>query len=85
MEYYFSILFNSKPGFVIRVALILERRGFEIQSLTIQHHQESVAEMILKVSGVEEKKDQVIKQISKLIDVLEVSEVNELVLDKVGV
>jgi acetolactate synthase-1/3 small subunit len=79
MNHTYSIMYNTKPGFVIRVALILERRGFDIESLIIaEAEMKGYSEMILKVKGSAEKSDQIIKQLSKLIDVIYVEEIKEL-------
>jgi acetolactate synthase-1/3 small subunit len=74
-----SVLFNPKPGFVIRVALILERRSFEIKSLAITTEvKNGFSEMFIRIEGDRGRLDQVIRQLSKLIDVLYVEEVKDL-------
>ena len=79
MKNTYHIIFNSKPGFVIRIALLLERRSFEIESLEIEPSEKTgCSEMLLKVKGCDEKKDQILKQISKLIDVVYVEELQVL-------
>ena len=65
---------NNKPGIVIRVALLLERRGYSINSLAIEPIDEGFAEMSLQVTGNPEKKEQIIKQLCKIIDVIQVEE-----------
>ena len=81
MEYLLSITYNQKPGFVIRIALILERRNFEIKSLIIEEKESyKFSEMKLKVYGPEEKIEQVEKQIAKLIDVVRVEKFMEMEL-----
>jgi acetolactate synthase small subunit len=64
-----SITFINNPGFIIRVALILERRGFTIQSLKVTDEISGQSRLDLLTMGDPLKKDQVIKQIEKLIDV----------------
>jgi acetolactate synthase small subunit len=63
----------NNSGCVIRVALILEKRGYTIESLQMKHSSE-YSDMNLIVSGEPEKFEQVQKQLSKLIDVLSVRE-----------
>ena len=76
MKFTYNIVFNTKQGFFIRIALLLERRGFDIESLEISPSaKEGCSEMLLKVNGPSEKAEQVMKQISKLIDVVYVEEV----------
>ena len=75
MDYSFSLIFNNKPGFVIRVALILERRSFSIKSLFINSEfNNQFSEMFLTISGPELKYEQVQKQLLKLIDVVSLKE-----------
>lgn len=75
-NYKLSVIFNQAPGMVIRTALILERRGFEIKSLTIESGSGTrYSEMLLEIKGQPDKFDQVQKQLSKLIDVMYVEQV----------
>ncbi|HEY8401105.1 MAG TPA: acetolactate synthase small subunit [Cytophagaceae bacterium] len=77
-NYCISISFNNKPGFIIRVALILERRGHSIHSIHINEREaDAYSEMILVGSGDPAKLDQIIKQISKLVDVISVEPAEE--------
>ncbi|MFL5728968.1 MAG: ACT domain-containing protein [Cytophagaceae bacterium] len=73
-----SMHFIHNPGIVIRVALVLERRGYTIMSMNIipavgDHH----AEMRIAAKGNPAKMEQIIKQLSKLIDVYYVAEIDE--------
>jgi acetolactate synthase I/III small subunit len=73
-----SMHFINNPGIVIRVALVLERRGYSIMSLNIIPAAEgNYAEMKIAATGNPAKLDQIIKQLSKLIDVYYVAEVNQ--------
>lgn len=75
MNITYNIIYNTKPGFVIRVALILERRAYEIQSLEVYPSEKNgCSEMLLKVNGSPEKSEQIVKQIAKLIDVIYIEE-----------
>ena len=79
MKNTYQIIFNSKPGFVIRIALLLERRSYEIESLEIVPSEKTgCSEMLLKVKGCVLKSDQILKQISKLVDVVYVEELKLL-------
>jgi acetolactate synthase-1/3 small subunit len=73
-----SMHFINNPGIVIRVALVLERRAYSIMSLNIIPAADgNHAEMKIVASGNPVKIDQIIKQLSKLIDVYYVCEINE--------
>ena len=73
-----SMHFINNPGIVIRVALVLERRAYSIMSLNIIPATDGKhAEMKIVASGNPAKMDQIIKQLSKLIDVYYVSETDE--------
>jgi acetolactate synthase-1/3 small subunit len=73
-----SMHFINNPGIVIRVALVLERRAYSIMSLNIIPSPDgNHAEMKIVAMGNPAKLDQIIKQLSKLIDVYYVSEIDE--------
>jgi acetolactate synthase I/III small subunit len=73
-----SMHFINNPGIVIRVALVLERRGYSIMSLHITPATDgNHARMKIAATGNPAKMDQIIKQLSKLIDVYYVSETDE--------
>jgi acetolactate synthase I/III small subunit len=71
------ILFSNKPGTIIRIALILERRGFIIETLETSPSLDGHSQMMLTVKGSPEKFEQILKQLSKLVDVISVKEKNE--------
>jgi acetolactate synthase I/III small subunit len=72
-----SMQIINNPGIVIRVALVLERRAYSIMSLNIIPAADGNAEMKIVVAGDPAKIDQIIKQLSKLIDVYYVTETDE--------
>jgi acetolactate synthase I/III small subunit len=73
-----SMHFVNNPGIVIRVALVLERRGYSIMSLHITPATDGKhARMKIAAKGNPAKMDQIIKQLSKLIDVYYVSQTDE--------
>jgi acetolactate synthase-1/3 small subunit len=69
-----AIRLINNPGCVIRIALVLERRGFAIESLQIKNMLDGYSEMSMVVLGDSEKMDQINKQLSKLIDIVSVKE-----------
>jgi acetolactate synthase small subunit len=69
-----SIHFSNKPGSIIRIALILERRGFLIETLETYPSLDGHCQMLLTVKGSSEKFEQILKQLSKLVDVISAQE-----------
>ncbi len=67
-----NITFNSLDGLVARVALALERRGYSINAIKIETSQDRYSEMLLTMTGQEERFEQVCRQLQKLIDVIAV-------------
>lgn len=60
----------NNPGSVIRIAMILERRSFSIESLYVKPVLNGYSEMDLTIVGDSERFEQVQKQLEKLIDVV---------------
>lgn len=74
----FKIQAIQNPGIVIRIAMVLERRAYSIQSLKIKKEaHDGLCLIHLKAEGSEQKKEQIIKQLSRLVDVFFVTEVSQ--------
>jgi len=70
---------RDKPGVLNRVAGLLRRRNFNIDSLQVGHSERpGISRMTFVVNGDEHMSDQVIKQLRKLVDVTHVDDVTEL-------
>jgi len=67
-----SILVRNKPGVLVRVALIFSRRGYNIESLVVSADVANgdFSRMTITCSGDPETLEQIIKQVTKLIDVV---------------
>ena len=67
-----SILVRNKPGVLVRVALVFARRGYNIESLVVSADvtDGEFSRMTITCSGVPETLDQIIKQVTTLIDVV---------------
>src|SRR6266404_7780249 len=67
-----SILVRNKPGVLVRVALIFSRRGYNIESLVVSPDalNGQLSRMTITCSGDPETLEQIIKQVTKLIDVV---------------
>lgn len=65
----------NKPGMLMRICQVFARRGFNIDSLVVSPDLESrYSQMIITAQGNAQDLDQIIKQVSKLIDVIHASE-----------
>ena len=67
-----SILVRNKPGVLVRVALVFSRRGYNIESLVVSADVANgeLSRMTITCSGDPETLEQIIKQLTKLIDVV---------------
>lgn len=87
----FSILVENSAGVLSRVAGLFSRRGYNIDSLTVGVTQDpKFSRVTVTVSGDDDVLEQIEKQLSKLIDVIDIRELpadasvcRELVLVKV--
>ncbi|WMJ74727.1 ACT domain-containing protein [Cytophagaceae bacterium ABcell3] len=69
----FRLLVDPRPGIMIRVALVLERRGFTITFMELAEDalEQGLHEMVIKAYGEEAKLEQIEKQLAKVVDVAE--------------
>ena len=67
-----SILVRNKPGVLVRIALVFARRGYNIESLVVSADVTNgeFSRMTITCSGDPETLEQIIKQVTKLIDVV---------------
>jgi acetolactate synthase-1/3 small subunit len=66
-----SVYVSNKPGALARIAQVFSRRGFNIESLVVSPAVDGhFSRMTISCSGDPTGLDQIIKQLSKLIDVL---------------
>lgn len=88
-----SVYVANKPGVLARIAQVFARRGYNIESLVVSPAMDgNFSRMTIGLSGSPEGMEQIIKQTSKLIDVLRCTDhtddnavVKELALVKVRV
>ena len=70
-----SVLVENKPGVLARVAGLVSRRGYNIESLAVgPTEHEDVSRITLVVTVEDHPLEQVTKQLNKLIEVLKVVE-----------
>src|SRR6202790_586499 len=73
-----SVLLENKPGALLRVTGLLGSRGYNIESLTVAKTLDpSLSRMTIVVDVEPALCAQVIKQMNKLINVLQASDLNE--------
>jgi acetolactate synthase-1/3 small subunit len=79
-----SLLVNNRPGVLIRIALVFNRRGYNIDSLVVSPaHNGKFARMNITASGEKKTLEQIIKQLNKLIDVIHAKDhTDEVVVEK---
>ncbi len=93
MRHTISVLVENKFGVLTRVAGLFSGRGFNIDSLNVAPtHDPTVSRMTIVTRGDDKTVDQIVKQLDKLVDTIEVIDFREgefvdreLVLVKVGV
>jgi acetolactate synthase-1/3 small subunit len=78
MRHIFSVLVNNRPRVLARVASLLGQRNFNIESISVGLSEEKdLSRMIIVTNGDERTLNQLSKQLSKLIDVIEVKTITE--------
>jgi acetolactate synthase-1/3 small subunit len=77
MKYTLIAWMRDKPGVLNRVAGMLRRRNFNIDSLQVGHSETpGISRMTFVVDGNERMVDQVIKQMRKIMDVTRVEDIS---------
>jgi len=72
-----TVLVENKPGVLARVAGLFARRGFNIFSLAVAPtHDERFSRLTVVVDVESELLDQVVKQLDKLVNVVEITELS---------
>lgn len=78
MRHIFSVLVNNRPRVLARVSSLLGQRNFNIESISVgQSEEKDLSRMIIVTNGNERTLNQLSKQLSKLIDVIEVRTITE--------
>lgn len=74
-RYVFSALVENKPGVLSRVSGLFTRRGYNIDSLTVAETENSAySRMTIALYSDENTASQIVHQVKKLIDVIEIKE-----------
>lgn len=69
-----AVLVENKAGVLARVAGLFARRGFNIESLAVAPTDDRFSRITIVVDGDSAPIDQIKKQLDKLIDVVDISE-----------
>ncbi|MBQ6629209.1 MAG: acetolactate synthase small subunit [Methanobrevibacter sp.] len=87
-----STLVEDKPGVLQKVAGLFNRRGFNIDSITVGESEvEGLSRMIISLHADQKGLEQVTKQLNKLVDVIKIKDITknavkrELCLVKVNI
>lgn len=73
-----AVLVTNKPGVLARISGLLSRRVFNIESIAAGYTEEpDVTRITLVINGDEQVLDQVINQLSKLVDVIKIQKLEE--------
>lgn len=66
-----SLFVHNKPGVLVRISLVFSRRGYNIESLVVSPAARGgFSRMTITCSGDPDTLDQIIKQLTKLVDVV---------------
>ncbi|HAJ96297.1 MAG TPA: acetolactate synthase small subunit [Ruminococcus sp.] len=72
-RYVIAILVDNQPGILTRVASMFNRRGFNIDSLTVSATEDSkYSRITISLTGDESVRSQIVRQLRKLYNVKEV-------------
>jgi acetolactate synthase-1/3 small subunit len=78
MQQIISLLLENKPGALMRVTGLISQRGYNIESLTVARTLDpTLSRMTITVDVEPQIRAQVIKQMNKLINVLQATDVTE--------
>lgn len=79
MKHTLTVLVENQPGVLTRVAGLFSRRGYNIESLAVgETHEETISRMTIVVDGDDQVIEQVVKQLDKLIDVIDIQDISSL-------
>lgn len=78
VKYVIGVLAEDKPGVLSRIATLIARRGYNVESLSVgRSHLDGFSRFTLVVDGDERVVDQIVKQLDKLIETVEVRNLSQ--------
>ena len=76
-NYILSIIVENQPGVLYRASNMFRKRGFNIDSISVgPTERKDLARMTITINGDDTTVEQLVKQLSKLIDVIKISVLN---------
>ncbi len=76
MRHTLSVLVENRTGVLTRVAGLFSRRGFNLESLSVNTtDRQDISRMTIVVEGDERVMEQVVKQLYKLVNVIRISNI----------
>ncbi|OYD08367.1 acetolactate synthase small subunit [Paludifilum halophilum] len=77
MRHVLSVMVNDQPRVLARVANLLGRRTFNIESISVGESEEAgLSRMVIVTRGDEQTMEQISKQLHKLVDVIKVQDLS---------
>jgi len=74
-----SLFVANKPGVLLRVTIVFARRGFNIESLVVSSAFDGrYSRMTITAKGADKDLDQIVKQLGKLVDVIDSKDNSEV-------
>ena len=78
-----STLVEDKPGVLQKVAGLFNRRGFNIDSITVGNSEvDGLSRMVITVHADERGLEQVTKQLNKLVDVIKIKDITNIAVKR---
>lgn len=78
-----STLVEDKPGVLQKVAGLFNRRGFNIDSITVgESEAEGLSRMVITVRADEKGLEQVTKQLNKVVDVIKIKDITKIAVQR---
>jgi acetolactate synthase-1/3 small subunit len=75
MKHTLAVLALNKPGVLARISGLLSRRVYNIESIAAGYTEEpDITRITIVVKGDDRELDQIVKQLSKLVDVVKIQE-----------
>ena len=72
------VLVQNKPGVLFRIAGVIRRRRFNIESLTVSHTERpEISQFTILVNGDKETVEKMSKQLYRIVEVLKVCDLEE--------
>lgn len=75
MKHFITLLVENQPGVLARIVGLISGRGYNIETLNVGPTEDpTLARMTMTVPGDDRVLEQVTKQLDKLVDVIEITD-----------